>query len=55
MLVTSETDLDSLEIYKVYHNLWRIEETFRAMKTNLEARPVFLQNLVWNSVSRHHL
>ena len=43
MLVTSETDLDSLEIYKVYHNLWRIEETFRAMKTNLEARPVFLQ------------
>ena len=43
MLVTSETALDSLEIYKVYHNLWRIEETFRAMKTNLEARPVFLQ------------
>ena len=43
MLVTSETDLDSLEIYKVYHNLWRIEETFRAMKTDLETRPVFLQ------------
>ena len=43
MLVTSETALDSLEIYKVYHNLWRIEETFRAMKTNLETRPVFLQ------------
>ena len=43
MLVTSETALDSLEIYKVYHNLWRIEETFRAMKTDLETRPVFLQ------------
>ena len=43
MLVTSETDMDSLEIYKVYHNLWRIEETFRAMKTDLETRPVFLQ------------
>ena len=43
MLVTSETDMDSLEIYRVYHNLWRIEETFRAMKTDLETRPVFLQ------------
>ena len=27
----------------MYHNLWRIEETFRAMKTDLETRPVFLQ------------
>ena len=30
------------EIYTTYHNLWRIEETFRIMKSNLDARPVFV-------------
>lgn len=43
MLVSSETGLPAVDIHKVYRNLWRIEETFRAMKTGLEARPVFLQ------------
>jgi transposase len=43
MLVTSETYMPSSEIYSTYHNLWRIEETFRIMKTDLDARPVFLQ------------
>lgn len=27
----------------VYHNLWRIEESFRIMKSELEARPVYLK------------
>ena len=31
------------EIYTAYHNLWRIEETFRIMKSNLDTRPVFVQ------------
>ena len=44
MLITSELDAPVEDIYKTYHNLWRIEESFRIMKTYLEARPVFLSN-----------
>jgi len=43
MLVTSELKMSDLEIYKAYHNLWRIEESFRVMKSELDARPVYLQ------------
>jgi transposase len=43
LLVTSETQITDQDIYTIYHNLWRIEESFRIMKSNLDARPVFLQ------------
>jgi len=43
MLVTSELKMSAQEIYKAYHNLWRIEESFRIMKSELDARPVYLQ------------
>ena len=43
LLVTSESEIDSKEIYNLYHQLWKIEHTFRVMKTDLEARPVYLQ------------
>ena len=43
LLVTSETNMKAEEIYKAYHGLWRIEESFKIMKSYLEARPVFLQ------------
>ena len=43
LLVTSELAMSSAEIYSVYHNLWRIEESFRIMKSQLDARPVYLQ------------
>ena len=43
LLVSSEIDADPIYIYNTYHRLWRIEESFRIMKTYLEARPVFLQ------------
>ena len=43
LLVSSETNMSAREIYNAYHGLWRIEESFRIMKTYLEARPVFLQ------------
>ena len=43
LLVTSELAMSSSEIYSVYHNLWRIEESFRIMKSQLDARPVYLQ------------
>ena len=43
MLVTAEINVPAAEIYKIYHQLWRIEHCFRTMKTYLEARPVYLQ------------
>lgn len=44
LLVTSEAEADAREIYKAYHNLWRIEHSFRVMKTCLEARPVYVSD-----------
>ena len=43
LLVTSEINMTSSEIYSAYHNLWRIEESFKIMKSQLDARPVYLQ------------
>ena len=43
MLVTSEVNLDEHQIYHLYHKLRQIEESFRIMKTDLDARPVYLQ------------
>ena len=43
LLVTSETKMKDKDIYDTYHNLWRIEESFRIMKSDLDARPVYLQ------------
>ena len=53
MLVTSEKDMDDIDIYNTYHNLWSIEESFRIMKSDLDARPVFLQKE--NSIKGHFL
>ena len=44
LLVTSEINKSAQDIYNTYHGLWRIEESFRVMKTYLEARPVYLQS-----------
>lgn len=43
LLITSETDMSDSDMYNTYHNLWRIEESFKIMKSDLDARPVFLQ------------
>ena len=43
MLITSQIRMTASEIYAAYHNLWRIEESFRIMKSQLDARPVFMQ------------
>lgn len=42
MLVTSEISMSDKDVYVAYHNLWRIEESFRIMKSQLDAGPVFL-------------
>ena len=43
LLVTSELDMDPLQVHRAYHNLWKIEESFRITKSYLDARPVYVQ------------
>lgn len=43
LLVTSETEMSDQDIYDTYHNLWRIVESFRVMKSDLDTKSVFLQ------------
>lgn len=43
LLITSEINMPDWQIYETYHNLWRVEESFKIMKSDLDARPVFLQ------------
>ena len=43
LIVTSELDMEPQKIYETYHNLWKIEESFRITKSYLDARPVYLQ------------
>lgn len=53
MLITSETDFEDKKIYDIYHNLWMIEESFKIMKSDLDARPVYLQKE--NTIKGHFL
>lgn len=41
--VTTDLDCDVAEIIKINKQRWQIEECFRIMKTDFEARPVYLQ------------
>ena len=43
MLITSEISMSQEAVYNAYHNLWSIEESFRIIKSQLDARPVYLQ------------
>ena len=43
LMVTSELDMEPLQVYQTYHNLWKIEESFRITKSYLDARPVYVQ------------
>lgn len=42
ILVTSEMDESDDGIIEMYRGLWRIEETFKITKSELEARPVYV-------------
>lgn len=53
MLITSEYEVDDMKIYQTYHELWHIEETFRTLKSFLDARPVYLQN--YDRIKGHFL
>ncbi len=41
-IITSELDYDERKMRQVYGGLWRIEQSFRMMKSDLYARPVFV-------------
>jgi len=43
-IITSELDYDERKIKQTYGGLWRIEQSFRILKSDLYARPVFVRN-----------
>ena len=42
-IVTSELEMDPVEIMEKYHQLSRIEDQFRVMKSDLETRPIYVR------------
>ena len=42
MIVSSEMEKTDDEIIEIYRGLWRIEETFKVTKSELEDRPIYL-------------
>ena len=42
IILTSEMDKSDDEIIDIYRGLWRIEESFKVTKSELEARPVYV-------------
>ena len=53
LIISSELKMKPLDIYNVYHRLWRIEETFRILKSELDSRPVYCRKQ--NSIYGHFL
>ena len=53
LIISSELTMNPLDIYNVYHRLWRIEETFRILKSELDSRPVYCRKQ--NSIYGHFL
>lgn len=49
LIISSELNMKPLDIYNVYHRLWRIEESFRILKSELDARPAYChkQNTIY--------
>ena len=43
LFVTSEVDKPGDEIYRIYHGIWRIEESFSIMKSYLLARTALMR------------
>jgi Transposase DDE domain len=42
-VLTTSTELSAAETAKAYKSLWRVERTFRSLKSTLDVRPVFHQ------------
>lgn len=43
-IITSELDYDYKKILEVYGNLWKIEDSFRITKSDLEVRPIYVSS-----------
>ena len=43
-IVTSEKNLSDIEIRNIYKGLWEIEESFKIIKSEFKARPVFVKS-----------
>jgi transposase len=41
-VVTDRLDMSTEEAMEIYRGQWKIEESFRVLKTDLRARPVFV-------------
>jgi len=41
-IATNQDDLDAQDVISAYHNLWKIEQSFRIMKSSLEVEPIFV-------------
>ena len=52
-IVTSEHEMSNDEIIDTYRGLWEIEETFKITKTNLETRPVYVND--YEHINAHFL
>lgn len=52
-IVTSEKELSDQEIRDIYRGLWEIEESFKIIKSEFKARPVYLRTE--NHINAHFL
>ena len=43
VLITNELDLSKEDIIEKYRGLWKIEESFKVLKSDLEGRPVYVR------------
>jgi transposase len=43
VIITNELELTNEEILEKYRGLWKIEESFKVIKTDLEGRPVYVR------------
>ncbi len=41
-IVTSETEMSDSDVIEAYRGLWRIEESFKVTKSDLETRPAYV-------------
>ena len=41
-IITSEQEMPDAEVIEAYRGLWRIEESFRVLKSDFDARPVYV-------------
>lgn len=44
VIITNQLDLSAQEVINKYRGLWKIEESFRVIKSDLRGRPVYVRN-----------